>query len=109
MALIEDDSATPVPEICSCTDKCTAGAVNTSCPVCKNDLTKCSGKTSEEPEPEKPEKKNNSMGMLALLLIVGVLGGGTFLEKWNSIKLVLKMKLTVCRKIPVLENASSTI
>lgn len=79
LALIEDDTAAaPVPEICSCTDKCATGAVNTSCPVCKNELTKCSGKAAPETEPEKPEKKNNSMGMLALLLIVGVLGGGAF-------------------------------
>lgn len=79
MALIEDDAtAAPVQEVCSCTDECTTGAVNTSCPVCKNDLTKCSGKTAEETEPEKPEKKNNSMGMLALLLIVGILGVGAF-------------------------------
>ena len=79
MALIEDDTAsTPVPEICSCTDKCVTGAVNTSCPVCKNELTKCSGKVAAEPTPEKPEKKNSSLGMLALLLIVGVLGGGGF-------------------------------
>lgn len=79
MALIEDDTtAAPVPEICSCTDKCATGAVNTSCPVCKNELTKCSGKAAPEVEPEKPEKKGNPMGILALLLIVGVLGGGAF-------------------------------
>ena len=79
MALIEDDTAaTPVPEICSCTDKCATGAVNTSCPVCKNELTKCSGKAAPEVEPEKPEQKNSSMGILVLLLIVGVLGGGAF-------------------------------
>lgn len=79
MALIEyDTTAAPVPEICSCTDKCATGAVNTSCPVCKNELTKCSGKAAPEVEPEKPEKKGNPMGILALLLIVGVLGGGAF-------------------------------
>lgn len=79
MALIEDDTAaTPVPEICSCTDKCATGAVNTSCPVCKNELTKCSGKVAADVEPEKPTKKGSPMGILALLLIMGALGGGAF-------------------------------
>ena len=32
------------PEKCTCTDKCAAGAVNTGCEICKNDLTKCEGK-----------------------------------------------------------------
>lgn len=35
------------PEKCTCTEKCAAGAVNTACPICKNDLTKCEG---TEPE-----------------------------------------------------------
>ena len=80
MALIKEDApaTTPVPEICSCTEKCTAGKVNTSCTVCKNDLTKCSAKDAPEVVPEKPAKKNNSMGMLALLLIVVALCGGAF-------------------------------
>ena len=37
---------------CNCTEKCEAGAVNTDCPVCKNDLNGCLGKVTEEPAPE---------------------------------------------------------
>ena len=33
---------------CNCTEKCEAGAVNTDCPVCKNDLNGCLGKVTEE-------------------------------------------------------------
>ena len=36
-ALLEDGKKEP--EVCTCTAKCQAGAVNTACPVCKNNLT----------------------------------------------------------------------
>lgn len=62
LALLDEDDTVPV---CTCKDKCEAGAVNTSCEVCKNNMTECMGKEAEpvtepevtpEPEPE-PEKK----------------------------------------------------
>lgn len=81
LALVEGDKQTPV---CSCTTKCEAGAVNTSCEVCKTNMTECTGKekvvekvpdTTPEPEVEpEPEKKSNG-GAVALLLLL-VLGGG---------------------------------
>lgn len=80
MALMED--GTVEPKVCSCTDKCEVGAVNADCPVCSTDKTKCTGKVSEateptdEPQPEK--EKSNSMGIWALLLVVGLIGGGIF-------------------------------
>ena len=46
-ALLEDGKKEP--EVCNCTAKCQAGAVNTACPVCKNNLTACNG-----PEPKPP-------------------------------------------------------
>ena len=45
-ALLEDGKKEP--EVCNCTAKCQAGAVNTACPVCKNNLTACNG---PEPKP----------------------------------------------------------
>ena len=36
MALLEDDSQN-TPVVCSCTEKCTAGKVNTNCALCKMD------------------------------------------------------------------------
>lgn len=41
LALVEGDKQTPV---CTCTTKCEAGAVNTSCEVCKTNMTECTGK-----------------------------------------------------------------
>ena len=52
------------PSVCSCTTKCVAGAVNTSCPVCAVNMTECVGKEAKpevpteptEPAAEEPEK-----------------------------------------------------
>ncbi|MBS1336584.1 MAG: DUF4366 domain-containing protein [Oscillospiraceae bacterium] len=45
MALMEEGSgkAQP-PAVCTCKDKCKAGAVNTACPVCSVNMTECVGK-----------------------------------------------------------------
>ena len=48
LAIIDEDggSATPTPAVCSCTDKCEAGKVNTACPVCATNMTACGGKAA---------------------------------------------------------------
>jgi len=58
------------PAVCSCTEKCHAGAVNTACPLCAVNMAECVGK-----EPE-PEKKDNTGGFLVILLAVAAAGGG---------------------------------
>lgn len=40
LALIDREDSAPV---CSCKDKCEAGAVNTACAVCKTNMTECMG------------------------------------------------------------------
>lgn len=81
LALIDGDKQTPV---CSCTTKCEAGAVNTSCEVCKTNMTECTGKekvvekvpeVTPEPEIEPEPEKKSSGGAVALLLLL-LLGGG---------------------------------
>ena len=81
LALIDGDKATSV---CSCTTKCEAGAVNTSCEVCKTNMTECTGKekvvekapdTTPEPEVEPEPEKKSSGGAVALLFLL-LLGGG---------------------------------
>ncbi|WP_406241837.1 DUF4366 domain-containing protein [Tissierella carlieri] len=79
MALMED--APTEPKVCACKDKCEVGAVNADCPVCSTDKANCTGKAAEttepaEPQPEKP--KGNPMGIVALLLVFGLVGGGAF-------------------------------
>ena len=81
MALTEDGEVTP--ETCTCTAKCEAGAVNTACPVCKNNLTACTGPEPEatEPEADEPqeEEKSGGMGGLVVFLVVVLMGGGAAL------------------------------
>ena len=75
MALLEDGQAEKKPAVCTCGEKCQAGAVNTACPVCAVNMSECAGKAPVvEPEPE-PEKKSGG-GALVLILLLAALGGG---------------------------------
>ena len=80
LALMEDGEVQETPAVCTCTEKCQAGAVNTACPVCAVNMSECAGKTpEEEPEPEpepEPEEESGGGGALALVLVLLVLGGG---------------------------------
>lgn len=85
MALAEksDGSVSVIPEteVCTCTDKCETGNVNTDCPLCKNDLNGCTGKAAvtepEEPdEPEQPEKDSGSVGTIIFVVVALLAVGG---------------------------------
>ncbi len=81
LALMEDEQKAETPIVCTCTEKCAAGAVNTSCPVCASNMTECAGKeATEEPEPDEAEepaaeKKSGAGTLLAVLLLLGAGGG----------------------------------
>ena len=76
LALMEDGETQEEPAVCTCAEKCQAGAVNTSCPVCSVNMSECAGVEPEaEPEPE-PEEESGGGGALALVLVLLVLGGG---------------------------------
>ena len=81
LALIDREDSVPV---CSCANKCEAGAVNTACEVCRANMTECAGKAAEpkkepettpEPDPE-PEKKSGGSGLLVVALLIVLAGGG---------------------------------
>ena len=82
-ALLEDGEATTeTPAVCTCTEKCEAGTVNVSCPVCSTDHTQCAG-AEAEPEPEKSEEpqeeeSGGSMGVLLIVLVLAGAGGAAF-------------------------------
>ena len=82
-ALLEDGKADP--ETCTCTTKCAAGAVNMNCPVCKTNMTECTGPEPEPQEPEETEQpqedepKSSGMGGLVVFLVVALIGGGAAL------------------------------
>ena len=83
LALMDGEQAAETPIVCTCTDKCVAGAVDTSCPVCKNNMSECTGKeaaANTEPEPDVPEepadeKKSGAGALLAVLLMLAAGGG----------------------------------
>ena len=84
LALMGDDApTTETPVVCTCSEKCVAGDVNTACAICKNNLSECAGKEpvtvpTTEPEPEPTEKKSSSGGVLVILLLLALAGGGAF-------------------------------
>lgn len=78
MALLEDGDTEVAPAVCTCKEKCAAGAVNTDCPVCKINMTECAGKEAEPEEPEQPQKEKGNMGGVLLLVVLLAAGGGAF-------------------------------
>lgn len=89
MALMEDENSEEPPAVCSCTEKCQAGAINRNCPVCAFTMTSCTGKAAEPEEPPatepEPEKKSG-MNPAVLLLAVALLGGGGALYYFKFMK-----------------------
>ena len=79
MALTENGEAAKKPEICNCTEKCEAGKVNTSCPVCVTSMTGCTGKEptpTPTEQPEEPKEKGGNPGVVLGLVLFALLGGG---------------------------------
>lgn len=82
LTLMEEDG-TALPG-CACKEKCLTGAVDTGCPVCRLNMSECTGKEQEPapaepeaPEAPEPEKKSGSPALL-LLLVLMLAGGGVF-------------------------------
>ena len=86
LALTEDADSAAAPAVCTCKEKCVAGKVDTSCPVCATNMTECLGKEAEPEEPEpadeaKPEAEKSggaAGGILVVLLLAALMGGGAF-------------------------------
>lgn len=86
------ESAVPLPEACACSEKCEAGMVDTSCPICRNDLASCMGKAAENPggggipAAESPAggtgKETGNAGMyIFLFLAMAAVGGAGYYFK----------------------------
>ena len=92
MALTENGEAAKKPEICNCTEKCEAGKVNTSCPVCVASMTGCTGKeptptpTEQPEEPKEPKEKGGNPGMVLALVLFALLGGGAAFYYFKFLK-----------------------
>lgn len=77
------DAEEKPPAVCSCKEKCSAGAVNTACELCAVNMSECVGKEPdpepvqepEAPEPEKPGAKS-SVGPVVVMLVMVLAGAG---------------------------------
>ena len=80
LALIEEEQTETAPIVCVCTEKCTAGDINTSCEICMTTMNKCVGKdtTPEPTEPAEPANTNSAGALLSLVLILGACGGAGY-------------------------------
>lgn len=80
LALIEEEQTNTAPIVCVCTEKCTPGAINTSCEICMAAMSKCVGKETEPAptEPAEPATSNSTGAFLSLLLILGMGGGAAY-------------------------------
>ena len=91
-ALIEGEDGENAPT-CTCTDKCTIGAINTKCEICRSNMSECMGKeTAAEPESTEPaeetaeETKSANFLPLFILLIAGAAGGAVYWFKFRKPK-----------------------
>ena len=86
MALMEDGEEETEAPTCTCTDKCSVGAINTACPVCLIQISQCAGVEPQPQEPTEPtdpepptddsEKKSGNGAMIAVILLILAGGGG---------------------------------
>ena len=94
LALMEDGQTGSTASVCTCTTKCKAGAVNTNCPVCKNNMSECTGPEPQETQPqeteapqEEPKNSGSGTGGLIVFLVVALAGGGATLYYFKFKKL----------------------
>ena len=76
--LIVEEQLPTTPIVCSCTEKCTAGNINTTCELCMTNMSKCVGKETKPAAAEPAQQKDNSAGStLFMLVLLLAAGGGT--------------------------------
>lgn len=74
--LIDEEQLPATPIVCSCTEKCTAGNINTSCELCMTNMSKCVGKETKLATAEPVQQKDNSAGSALFMLVLLLAAGG---------------------------------
>lgn len=92
MALLETGEE-PIVPVCICNDKCAVGDINTTCEVCRTNISECVGEEKEpEPTPEpapdtsasSENKQTNTGALLMVLLIAGGASGALYWFKFRN-------------------------
>lgn len=93
LALMDEEQVAALTT-CICEDKCVAGDVNVECPVCKTNMSECTGVTPEPETPvegdeteqpdvnEEPEKKSNVGMIIGVIAVVGIGGAAYYYFKF---------------------------
>ena len=87
MALIEELEGGEAEVVtCTCPDKCAVGAINTTCEICRTNMSECMGKeavvtpepddTEPEPDVDEPVQQQSSTAPLLIVLLLAAAGGG---------------------------------
>ena len=84
--LPSDSQTTPIlpgEQTCTCKDRCSAGHVDTSCPVCVVDSNKCTAKESvtvpsQQTTPQPAETGTNTVQLVGMVLLVAIGGVALF-------------------------------
>lgn len=85
LALMDEETMAELTT-CICDTHCEAGAVNEDCPVCKTNLSECTGAAPEPQAPvednseqpvEEPESGSN-MGMIIAIIAIAGVGGAAY-------------------------------
>ena len=104
LALIKDEDTDTEPAACTCTEKCSVGAINTACPVCLVKISKCAGaekKPDETTAPDKtddtenPDNEKKSSALIPVLVLILAAGGGAAIYFF-----VVKPKMGKSKRIP---------
>jgi biopolymer transport protein ExbD len=84
LTLLDDDTAAALTT-CNCKEKCAAGQVNTDCPVCKTNMSECTGTepvhetpTEDEPPVTEEPKQSSNMGMIIAIVAIAGIGGAAY-------------------------------
>ena len=84
LALMDEEAAAELTT-CVCEAHCEVGAINVECPVCKTNMSECTGKVPEpqtpvEDDTEKPEepKSGSNMGMIIAIVAIAGVGGAAY-------------------------------
>lgn len=91
LALMDEEAVAELTT-CVCEEHCEAGAVNTDCPVCKTNMSECTGVAPEPETPveddpadtsvEEPEKKSNMGMIIGVIAVVGIGGAAYYYFKF---------------------------